>query len=64
MPRIHLILPNANTQMCFGRNINGNGDVKFLIGIIGQVSALMKEIYFKCQNYNVLNQLQSSIWTN
>ena len=35
IPRIHLILPNAYTQMCFDRNINGNRDVKFLIGIIG-----------------------------
>ena len=36
IPRIHLILPNAYRQMCFDRNINGNRDVKFLIGIIGQ----------------------------
>jgi len=35
IPKIHLILPNAYTQMCFDRNINGNRDVKFLIGIIG-----------------------------
>ena len=26
IPRIHLILPNAYTQMCFDRNINGNWD--------------------------------------
>ena len=32
---LHLILPNTYTQMCFERNINGNRDVKFLIGIIG-----------------------------
>ena len=30
IPRIHLILSNAYTQMCFGRNINGNRDVEFL----------------------------------
>ena len=35
IPKIHLILPSAYTQMCFGKNINGNRDVKFLIGIIG-----------------------------
>ena len=35
MSRIHLSLPNAYTLMCFDRNINGNSDVKFLIGIIG-----------------------------
>ena len=28
--RIHLILPNVYKLMCFDRNINGNGDVKFL----------------------------------
>ena len=28
--RIHLILPDAYKLMCFGRNINGNRDVKFL----------------------------------
>ena len=33
--RIHLNLPNAYKLMCFDRNINGNRDVKFLIGIIG-----------------------------
>ena len=33
--RIHLSLPNAYKLMCFDRNINGNMDVKFLIGIIG-----------------------------
>ena len=33
--RIHLSLPNAYKLMCFDRNINGNRDVKFLIGIIG-----------------------------
>ena len=33
--RIHLSLPNAYKMMCFDRNINGNRDVKFLIGIIG-----------------------------
>ena len=35
MSRIHLSLPNAYTLMCFDRNINGNRDVKFWIGIIG-----------------------------
>ena len=30
IPRIHLILINAYTQMCFERNINGNRDVNFL----------------------------------
>ena len=34
-PRIHLILSNAYTEMCFDRNINGNRDFKILIGIIG-----------------------------
>ena len=33
--RIHLSLPNAYKLMCFDRNIYGNRDVKFLIGIIG-----------------------------
>ena len=33
--RTHLSLPNACKLMCFDRNINGNRDVKFLIGIIG-----------------------------
>ena len=33
--RIQLSLPNAYKMMCFDRNINGNRDVKFLIGIIG-----------------------------
>ena len=33
--RIHLSLPNAYKLMCFDRNINGNRDVNFLIGIIG-----------------------------
>ena len=32
--RIHLSLPNAYKLMCFDRNVNGNRDVKFLIGII------------------------------
>ena len=36
MSRIHLSLPNAYKLMCCDRNINGNRDVKFLIGIIGQ----------------------------
>ena len=34
MSEIHLSLPNAYKLMCFDRNINGNRDVKFLIGII------------------------------
>ena len=33
--RIDLSRPNAYKLMCFDRNINGNRDVKFLIGIIG-----------------------------
>jgi len=33
--KVHLSLPNAYTLMCFDRNINGNRDVKFWIGIIG-----------------------------
>ena len=33
--RIHLSPPNAYKLMCFDRNIIGNRDVKFLIGIIG-----------------------------
>ena len=33
--RIYLSLPNAYKLMYFDRNINGNRDVKFLIGIIG-----------------------------
>ena len=33
--RFDLGLLNAYTKMCFDRNINGNRDVKFLIGIIG-----------------------------
>ena len=32
--RTHLGLPNECKLMCFDRNINGNKDVKFLIGII------------------------------
>ena len=44
--RIHIILPNVYKLMFFGRNINGNRDVKFLIGIL--VTALMKETYFSC----------------
>ena len=28
--KIHLGLPNAYKLICFGRNINGNKDVKFL----------------------------------
>ena len=40
IPRIHLILPNAYTQMYFDRNINGT----FWLGLLG--AALMKETYF------------------
>jgi len=43
--RIHLSLPNAYTLMCFDRNINGNRDVKFWMGLM--VIALMKETYFR-----------------
>ena len=31
--------------MCFDRNINGNGDVKFLIGIIGHCTDQRKLLY-------------------
>ena len=41
-------ITNTYTQMCFDRNINGNRDVKFLVGIIGHCTdELMKETYFK-----------------
>jgi hypothetical protein len=33
--------------MCFDRNINGNRDVKFLIGIIGQRNLLYEIDYSK-----------------
>jgi hypothetical protein len=32
--------------MCFDRNINGNRDVKFLIGIIGHCTDPRKLLYF------------------
>ena len=35
LSRIHLSLSNAYKLKCFGRNINGNRDVKFLSDIIG-----------------------------
>ena len=44
--RIHLSLPNACTLMCFNRNINGNSDVKFLIGIIGHYTDGRKLLYY------------------
>jgi hypothetical protein len=43
--RIHLRLPNAYKLMCFDRNINGNRDVKFLIGIIGHSTDQRKLLY-------------------
>ena len=33
--------------MCFDRNINGNRDVKFLIGVIGQCTYFSAEILIK-----------------
>ena len=41
--RIYLSLPNAYTLVCFDRNINGNMNVKFLIGIIGHCKKLTLE---------------------
>ena len=43
--RIHLSLPNAYKQMCFDRNINGNRDVKFSIGIIGHCTDQRNLLY-------------------
>ena len=51
IPRIHLILPTAYTQMCFDRNINGNRDVKFLITIIGHCTDQRKLLYFLDYNH-------------
>ena len=46
MSRIHLSLPNAYKLMCFDRNINGNRDVKFLIGIIGHCTDQLLMSFF------------------
>ena len=43
--KTHLSLPNACKLMFFDRNINGNRDVKFLIGIIGHCTDERNLIY-------------------
>ena len=42
----HLSLPNACKLMCFDRNVNGNRDVKILIGIIGHCTDQRNLLYW------------------
>ena len=41
--------------MCFDRNINGNRDVKFLIGIIGHCTDQRNLLYYYFQEEEILN---------
>ena len=56
--RIHLSLHNAYKLICFDRNINGNRDVKFLIGIIGHCTDGRKLLYQLNSNANLANLAQ------
>ena len=63
--RIHLSLPNAYKLMCFDRKINGNRDVKFLIGIIGHCTDGRKLLYLPiCSIHFVLVYTKRSVYKN